>query len=116
MKLLLVSLFCCLLFYRNCYAQEPATICITDKETVDLVTLLDASERDIVLLTSCKKLVKDLYKEIDVRDVKVESLTKELINAKQDSLKYLSSSKTWRTVAIATSLSTITLLLIIPAL
>ncbi len=103
---------CCFLFCTECIAEEANVICITDSEAVDLITLLDASERDIVILNSCKQLVKDLYKEVDIRDAKIEVLTKELISAKQDSLQYLTSSKRWRTIALATSVSTIVLVLV----
>ena len=113
-KYFIILLIC--LFYCTELQAQTSNICVTDKEVVELITLLDASERDIKLLGSCKLLVKDLYKEIDNRDIKVETLTKELISAKQDSLTYLASSKRWRVIALSTSVSTIALLLIISAL
>lgn len=85
------------------------TVCISEKETVEIITLLDASERDLQVIETCQKLTNDLYKELDKRDKKVQDLTKELITAKDNELKYRNSSSRWRTIAIATSATTIVL-------
>lgn len=109
MRILGLVLLVLLSFNNICYAES---ICITEKEAIDIITLLDASERDLQLVEVCQKLAGDLYKELDERDKKVEILTKELISAKEGELKYRVSSKRWRTIAIATSATTIAVIAI----
>jgi hypothetical protein len=94
--------------------QEPSVelICISEQDVVDLITLLDSSERDLQLLDTCQKLAKDLYKEIDVRDIRIQRLTKDLISSKQDSLRYQAHSKRWRNVALITGTSSIILIIV----
>jgi hypothetical protein len=89
-----------------------AEVCFTDEEVVDIVTLLDASERDIVLLDSCEKLVKELYVEVEQRDVIVEDLTKQLITAKEDVIKYQESADTWKKYTIYTSLGAAVIIIV----
>jgi peptidoglycan hydrolase CwlO-like protein len=67
------------------YAEE---VCFSEKDAVDLITLLDASERDIELLSSCHKLVNELHAEISIRDKKINTLTDDLIQANQKVIKY----------------------------
>lgn len=76
-----------------------AEVCLQDSDAVDVATLLDASERDLDVLGNCEKLVKDLYIQLDDRDKQVKSLTKELVEAKHDVIKYKASSKKWKKVA-----------------
>lgn len=67
------------------YASE---VCISEKDTVDIISLLDASERDMERLSTCTALVDKLYEELQRKDNKIESLTQELIDARQDVLRY----------------------------
>jgi hypothetical protein len=95
-------------------AEEPM-VCVTSAEAVDIITLLDASERDIDLLSNCEKLVEDLYKEIEHKDNKIKGLTKELITARQEVIKYKAKNKalrriTWYVAAGGVILITIELL------
>jgi hypothetical protein len=94
------------------YSAAAEDVCITEKDTVDLITLLDSSERDIVVKDSCQKLVKDLYSELDSKDQKLETLTKELVTSKQDVIKYRAANSTWKTWALVTTTSTALLLAI----
>ena len=95
----------CFLLFGNlspCFADE---VCFTEQTAVDIITLLDASERDLVLLSSCESLVKELEKEIKIRDEKIVSLTKELIEARQTAVKYEKKYKRARQVAWYTSIA-----------
>jgi competence protein ComGC len=87
-----------LLFVPNSTLAEEQTVCISGTEAVDIITLLDASERDIELLNNCEKLVKDLYTEIERKDTKINNLTKELITARQDVIEYKEKNKTLRKI------------------
>lgn len=89
-----------------------AEVCIEDQDAVDLITLLDASERDISVLGSCETLVNDLYKQLDSRDKKLLTITNDLIEAKQETLKYKHSSEKWRRVAIYSSITGAVIILI----
>lgn len=89
-----------------------ADVCISDQDAVDIITLLDASERDITVLGSCEKLVKDLYAQLDERDVKLVKVTEDLIEAKHEVIKYKESSKRWRRVAIYSSVTSAILILV----
>lgn len=109
---LLIALLVFISFLVSPALSEENVICVSDSDVVDLITLLDSSERDLAILEECQKLVKDLYTELDSRDGKVEVLTKELIKTKQDSLKYRSSATRWRTIAIATTTTSVVLILI----
>lgn len=80
--------------------QVKADVCFSDEETVNIITLLDASERDLDYIKSCESLVKELYNKLDERDKTVVILTKDLIQAKQDVIKYKASRDTWRKVVI----------------
>ena len=85
-------------------ALAEEMVCVSGKDAVDIITLLDASERDMKLLSNCEKLVKDLYAEIEHKDIKIKDLTKELITARQDVIKYKAKNKvlkkvTWYAVA-----------------
>lgn len=93
-------------------SQAQAEVCITDKDTVDLITLLDASERDLSVMSSCDKLAKDLYSQLNTRDKKIVTITKDLIGAKQDIIKYKQSSEKWRSVAIYTGLTGVIVVLV----
>jgi hypothetical protein len=81
--------------------QAPAyaeNICISEQDAVDLITLLDASERDMDRLSTCTALVDKLYKVLKEKDEKIESLTQELIDARQDVLKYRAQNKRLRRI------------------
>ena len=109
----IIFVFLFLFNYSIALADESVdVVCVTEQDTVDLITLLDSSERDLELLDTCQKLVKDLYKEIDVRDIRIQKLTKDIITSKQDSLKYQASSKRWRNVALVTGTTSVVLLII----
>ena len=72
------------------YASD---VCITERDTVDIISLLDASERDMERLSTCTALVDKLYEELQRKDMKIASLTQELIDARQDVLKYRAENK-----------------------
>ncbi|RKZ96088.1 MAG: hypothetical protein DRQ40_02025 [Gammaproteobacteria bacterium] len=81
-------------------------VCITERDTVDIISLLDASERDMDRLSTCTSLVDKLYKELEHKDLKLASLTQELIGARQDVIKYKARNKrlqriTWYAVGTA---------------
>jgi hypothetical protein len=88
-----------ILLYGCLLPRAYADVCLSNQEAVDVVSLLDASERDLATLGSCEKLVKDLYKQLEDRDTKLVSVTQQLIEAKQDVIKYEASAKMWRKVA-----------------
>jgi len=92
----------------NAYAD----VCISDQDAVDIITLLDSSERDITVLGSCDKLVNDLYVQLDSRDKKLITITTDLIEAKQETIKYKHSSEKWRRTAIYSSITGAILLLV----
>lgn len=112
---LVTAMFVTNIFFVNSAAAE---VCLQDPDAVDVATLLDASERDLDLLGNCEKLVKDLYQQLDERDKQVKSLTKELVEAKQDVIKYKASAEKWRKVAWYTTAAgvVIVVLKILPAL
>jgi hypothetical protein len=87
-------------------------VCISDQDAVDLITLLDASERDIDVLSNCELLVKDLYKQVDENNKKLVKVTEDLIQAKQDVIKYKASATTWKRVAWYTSITGIVIVLV----
>lgn len=92
--------------------EEVAGVCFTEKQAIDIITLLDASERDIQLLGSCQKLVKDLYTQLKDRDDKIVTLTEGLIEAKQQVIEYKLSSQRWRKVSLYTGIGAAILLAI----
>lgn len=75
-----------------------AEVCLDDSVAVDIATILDASERDLDLFGNCEQLVSDLYDQLNQRDKQVESVTKDLIHAKQDVIKYKAQAKKWKTI------------------
>jgi hypothetical protein len=81
-------------------SKVRAEVCFSDTETTNIITLLDASERDLDYIKSCESLVKELYNKLEERDKTVIILTKDLIQAKQDVIKYKASRDTWRKVVI----------------
>lgn len=90
-------------------------VCISEEDTVDIITLLDASERDLMLLDNCTELVDRLYDELKRKDIKIASLTQELIDARQDVLRYKAQNKmlkkvTWYAVGISTIIIVVELL------
>lgn len=87
-------------------------VCITEKDTIDLITLLDASERDLSIMESCESLVKELYGEVEARDEKNINVTNDLIQAKQDVIKYRAASTRWKKVAWYTSIGSAVMLVI----
>lgn len=89
-----------------------AEVCVTDQEAVDLITLLDASERDMVVQGKCEVLVKDLYNKVEERGKQVEDLTNQLIEAKQEIIDYRNANQTWRQIAMVTGATSIVLLAI----
>lgn len=89
-----------LVIFSITFSKEAfADVCINDQQAVDVITLLDGSERDLQRIGSCETLVADLYKEIQVRDQKITLLTHQLIDAKQDAIKYRASAEKWKKVA-----------------
>ncbi len=91
----------CVIFCIVCVPQiSVAEVCFTDDEAVNIIALLDASERDLDYITSCDSLVKELYIKIEERDKKIINLTEELIKAKQDAIEYKASRDTWRRIVI----------------
>lgn len=89
----------CLLVTQANSKAWGESVCFEEKHAVDLITLLDASARDIELLSTCEKLVSDLYKEIEAKDKKIVSLTDEVIKANQRAIKYERKYKAARNVA-----------------
>ena len=51
---IVVGMFLCLCHVLPVYADD---VCVSGDAAVDIITLLDASERDLQLLDSCNKLV-----------------------------------------------------------
>jgi hypothetical protein len=82
-----------------------ADVCLSEETAIDVITLLDASERDLVLLDSCHKLVDELYAEIKDRDEKIVSLTNDLINANKKVIKYKRKYEAAKKVAWYTSIA-----------
>ena len=97
------------------YADE---VCFSEQSAVDLITLLDASERDLELLGSCQKLVKELYQEIEIRDTKIVTLTDELIQANQQVIRYKEKYQRARKIAWYTTAAgaVIVIVSVLPAL
>ena len=89
-----------------------AEVCVSDTTAVDLITLLDASERDLELLNDCTKLVNELHKEVKERDERIVTLTNDLINANQKVITYKRKYKTARKVAWYTSAAAAILVII----
>ena len=85
--------------YSSCIQKVYAEVCLSNQEAVDVISLLDASERDLNILSSCEQIVKDLYKQLEVRDDRLQTVTQQLIEAKQDVIKYEASAKMWKKVA-----------------
>lgn len=111
--ILVILAFVLGLFAMNAQAEE--VVCINSKDVIDVISLLDASERDLELLSSCEKLVKDLYKEIENKDSKINTLTKELITARQETIEYKSKNATlkritWYSVTGSVLLTIVTIL------
>lgn len=109
MRNLITVLIICLISFCNIALAE---VCISDEEAVDLITLLDASERDIDVLTNCELLVKDLYKQVDENNKKLVEVTENLIQAKQDVIKYKASATTWKRVAWYASITGVIIVLV----
>lgn len=82
-------------FSSPVYASD---VCITERDTVDIISLLDASERDMERLSTCTALVDKLYEELERKDMKIASLTQELIDARQDVLRYRAENKRLRKI------------------
>lgn len=80
---------------------KPAqpNFCVSRNQAVDVVALLEASEKDIRLLKSCRVLVNDLKQAVINRDVQLDAMTAELIKAKKEIIKYEANAATWRKVA-----------------
>ena len=93
-------------------------VCFSEQDAVDIITLLDASERDLELLSSCQKLVNELYIEIEIRDKKIVALTDELIKANQQVIKYKKKYERAKKVAWYTTAAGVIILLVqvLPAL
>lgn len=75
-------------------------VCVESNQAVDIIALLDASEKDLEQLKNCEKLVKELYSELEGSNENLIRLTTELIEAKQDVIEYKASSKRWRSISI----------------
>ena len=114
MKYLVIVILSLLYVLPNISAaqEEVAGVCFTEKQAIDIITLLDASERDIQLLGSCQKLVKDLYTQLEDRDDKIVTLTEGLIEAKQQVIEYKLSAQRWRKVSLYTGIGAAILLAI----
>jgi len=89
----ILSVVFLLLLFVPCRVYAEDVVCVSGSDAVDIITLLDASERDLDLLSNCEKLVKDLYDEIEHKDKKINNLTKEVITARQDVIKYKEKNK-----------------------
>lgn len=100
-----VIIVICLIFNGLTVKSAFSEVCISDSDAVDLITLLDASERDLEVLGSCESLVKELYTKVEEQDKKVVKLTEELIEAKQDVIKYKDSAKRWKRIAWYSSIT-----------
>jgi len=81
-------------------SAEESVVCLVSSDVVDIITLLDASERDLERLRSCEGLVNELKAELDLSNERVIKLTQQLIDAKTDTIKYKASSDRWRSIAI----------------
>jgi hypothetical protein len=92
--------------------EAHAEVCFTDSEAVDIITILDASERDLKVISNCEKLVKDVYEQLDIRDKQLQGLTKDLVEAKHDVIKYKASAKQWRKYTWYTAAGAAVILLI----
>lgn len=98
MRNLLISIiFLCFTLQASLARAED--VCISENDTLDLITLLDAYDHDLTILSNCEELNKELNKQLLERNSQVESLTVQLVKAKQQELKYMASARTWRTVA-----------------
>jgi len=100
-----IPLIVVLVLYTINYDIVNADVCFTEGLAVDIITLLDASERDIKLLKSCNELVGDLYMEIKQRDDRIVSLTDEIINANQKIISYKQKYETTKKIAWYTSIT-----------
>jgi len=92
----------------NAYSQ----VCLANEEAIDIITLLDASERDMKSLSKCITLVDEVYKTLEARDKKIDNLVKELIKAEQKVIKYQDSVNTWRRATWYTGITAAVLLII----
>jgi len=81
-KLLISSILFTYIVFAPVIAQGQ--VCFTDKEAVDLITLLEASNHDIEALKTCDALVDQLYNEIKLRDEHIVKLTEQLIRTEQN--------------------------------
>ena len=77
-------------------------VCIKEEQAVDIIALLDASEKDLERLSNCEELVAQLYEELGQSYDDIEGLTEQLIEAKRDAIEYKASSKRWKNIAIYT--------------
>jgi hypothetical protein len=84
-------------------ASAYADICVSEKEAVDIIVLLDASEKDLQKLGACRQLVKELYTELTTKDAKIVSLTDEIVKANKEIIKYKGKYDTVKKVAIFSS-------------
>lgn len=66
-------------------AQE---VCFPSSRAADLIALLEASEKDIILIERCNALVKELEEEIEIRDRRIVKLTNDLIRANSEVIEY----------------------------
>lgn len=87
MKLLYSIIFLLLTFCISAtsYAEQ---VCFSQQEAIDIITLLDSSERDLRSLEDCRILVKELSAEVEHRGVKIKSLTDDIIKANQQVVEY----------------------------
>jgi peptidoglycan hydrolase CwlO-like protein len=107
--IIILGILMCLISTTGVQADE---VCFSEAEAVDIITLLDASERDIQLLSSCEALVKELYSEIERRDEVITSLTNDLIKANQKHIVYKEKYIRARNIAWISSLTGILVVLI----
>lgn len=97
---------------QNAVIAQPKQVCFSEQEAVDIITLLDSSERDLQVISDCQLLVKDLYKEVEDRENKVKILTTDLIDAKKDIIKYRADIKRWKKITWYSGLATVAMLAI----
>lgn len=101
MRVFIAAFLAMLLASTNLMAQAfEAKICISKQQAIDIITLLDASDKDLEVLGSCEQLVTELYKTVEERDKRIADLTSNLIQAKQDVLEYKGKVVFWRRVSL----------------
>lgn len=86
-------------------AQEK--VCFNKNEATDLIVLLESSKNDIRNIESCKLLVKQLEREIDLRDNTINKLTTEVVQARKENLEIKTKYERARTIAWYSGIATV---------